>query len=435
MENNKILGLNSDQLKEFYPFHFILDDKLKILQMGNVLEKLMPNNALQSEAKQFFEIIKPSHIDAFEEFVEHKNTIIIVQLKTKKLRIKGQVACFNEHNYTLFIGSPQVNDIAQLKEMGLTILDFPIHDSVSDYLFLIQTKNTILQDNKKLIEQLSNQKKELIELNKSLEAKVKFRTNELENNLIKLQDTQSQLIQSEKMASLGGMVAGIAHEINTPVGMALTGITHLKSETQELETLFQAQEMTQTNFEDFINDSIILNTSIANNLQKAANLVKSFKQVAVDQSSDEDREFNLKEYIEEILTSIQNETKKTKHNIIVEIPSDIRINSNPGAFSQIITNFIMNSIIHAFDKDEIGEIKISASFENNILTLIYKDNGKGLTKEGKNKIFDPFYTTNRGGGGSGLGMNIVFNIITQKLNGTIAILSEIGDGIEFKITI
>ncbi len=257
---------------------------------------------------------------------------------------------------------------------------------------------------------------------------------ELKEKIVEIKNSEKKLIESEKMAGLGGMVAGIAHEINTPVGIALTGITHLNDETKILQKLFEEENLGKEDFISYLESSMTLNYSIQNNLTKAADLVKSFKQVAVDQSSDEDRKFYLKAYVDEILLSIYNETKKTKHKIIVDIDQDIQLKSNPGAFSQIITNFVMNSIIHAYEKDEVGEIKISAFLdENKMLCIFYQDNGKGLNQEQKEKIFDPFFTTKRGNGGSGLGMHIVYNLITSKLGGEIVVESEEGKGVLFKM--
>jgi len=193
--------------------------------------------------------------------------------------------------------------------------------------------------------------------------------------------------------------------------------------------------MTENSFRDYIGDTKDINKSITINLTKAANLIKSFKQVAVDQSSDEDREFNLKYYINEILESLHNKIKMTKHIVSIDINDKLVINNNPGAFSQIITNFIMNSIIHGFKDKEAGQINIKAHKEDSNLILVYKDNGIGLNDKAKEKIFDPFYTTNRSGGGSGLGMNIVFNIVTQKLNGTIKLNSQKNNGLEFILNI
>jgi len=227
------------------------------------------------------------------------------------------------------------------------------------------------------------------------------------------------------------MVAGVAHEINTPVGMALTGITHLYEESENLEKLFNEGKLSEEDFREYLQNAKILNQSIQNNLTKAAELVKSFKQVAVDQSSDEERTFYLKEYINEILLSLHNELKKTNHQVHVNIDPKIKLHSNPGAFSQIFTNFIVNSLIHGFEDIKAGEIVISASVNEDNLEIIYSDNGKGLNAEQKEKIFEPFFTTKRGKGGSGLGMNIVYNLIHGKLGGDIRVESNEGEGVKF----
>jgi signal transduction histidine kinase len=295
--------------------------------------------------------------------------------------------------------------------------------------FIIQYSNyqSFFRD-RELKQLKANELKKSYNTLKELNQELKKKYDELENS-------KERLVESEKMASLGGMVAGVAHEINTPVGMALTGTSHLNDEIKELLKQYEEKELSENSFKEFINGSQTLCKSIENNLVKAANLVKSFKQVAVDQSSNENRKFNLKDYIDEILLSIHNETKKRKHKIIVDIDDNIILNSNPGAFSQIVTNFIMNSFIHAFGDDEIGEIKISAIVKDNHLHFIYEDNGKGLDEKQKAKIYDPFFTTNRANGGSGLGMNIVYNLVTAKLSGKIKIESEIGHGVRFLIDI
>ena len=268
--------------------------------------------------------------------------------------------------------------------------------------------------------ELKNSYNELAKLNEKLEDKI-----------VKIRKSEAKLVESEKMASLGGMVAGIAHEINTPVGMALTGITHLFEEGENLEKLFVSERLSEEEFKSYLETNKTLNQSIQNNLTKAAELVKSFKQVAVDQSSDEIREFNLKEYMEEILLSLHNEIKKTKHKVILDIDSSIRLNSNPGVFSQIFTNFIVNSFFHGFENKEEGEIKITASVNDKNLKIVYQDNGKGLNHEQKQKIFEPFFTTKRGKGGSGLGMNIVYNLVNSKLDGSLEVESEEGRWIKF----
>ncbi len=168
---------------------------------------------------------------------------------------------------------------------------------------------------------------------------------------------------------------------------------------------------------------------ISINLQKTAHLVKSFKQVAVDQSTEEKRKFNLKDYLNEVLFSLSPITQKTNLSIILNCDENLVINSYPGAFSQVISNLIINSIRHGYKEKQVGTILIIAS------KYIYKDDGCGISKENLEKIFDPFFTTNRKAGGTGLGLNIIQNIIVKNLNGTITCMSEKNHGVEFTIKI
>jgi len=266
--------------------------------------------------------------------------------------------------------------------------------------------------------------------------------NELENSnetlqstIQNLKQTQNQLIDAEKMASLGSLVAGVAHEINTPIGIGLTGISHLEELTKEINKQYTNGKMTKNEFEEYLYNSKDLSFLIHRNLEKAAGLVRSFKQVAVDQSSEEKRNFNLNKYLAEILQSIHSVTKKSNIKIDISCANDIRINSYPGAYSQIITNLIMNSLIHGFKEKEKGNISINITKENRDLKILYTDNGKGIKKENISKIFDPFFTTNRDNGGSGLGLNIIYNIIVSKLNGSIKCISQEQQGVEFIIII
>lgn len=308
--------------------------------------------------------------------------------------------------------------------------------TVSALSHLISVTSAELQElNEDLEEKVYLKTAELENLNKDLEEKIKEETAKVQEQYKVLVDAQKSMIENEKYASLGTLVAGVAHEINTPVGLSLTGITHIQDELKKLEQAFNSQEMTESDFTNFVSETKLLAKSINTNLIKAAHLVKSFKQVAVDQSSEQDRHFNLYEYIDEILVSLHNKIKLTKIKIEVEIDDTLVIKSNPGSFSQIITNLIMNSLFHAYDKDDSGRIQIKTSLENNNLVLLYSDDGKGMDSDTKSKIFDPFFTTNRSEGGSGLGMNIIYNIVTRKLNGKIHLESTLGEGTRFTFKI
>ncbi|MGR3220235.1 MAG: trifunctional serine/threonine-protein kinase/ATP-binding protein/sensor histidine kinase [Candidatus Anammoxibacter sp.] len=262
----------------------------------------------------------------------------------------------------------------------------------------------------------------------TLENRVRERTEELKQR-------QGQLVESEKMAALGRLVAGVAHEINTPVGIGVTASSTLKTKTDQISKLYKGDELTSSDFEKFINNMAEGSNIILKNLKKASDLIGSFKQIAVDQSSETKRWFNLKEYIHEIFISLTPKLKNTKIKTEVECSDNISLNNYPGVFSQIITNFIMNSLQHGFDESDEGCINIKCRVEGHSLILCYSDNGKGMTKNVLNKIFDPFFTTNRQAGGSGLGMYIIYNLVTQKLNGKIKCDSEEGKGVLFEINI
>ena len=283
---------------------------------------------------------------------------------------------------------------------------------------------------------------EIRELNENLEYKVDSRTkqlqvtnSELEDSMMKLKQTQKHLIESETMAGLGGLVAGVAHEINTPVGLSLTGITYFMDLSKNIKSLYDEDNLSEDEFDKYIRDANELAKSININLVKTADLVKSFKQVAVDQSSEAKRIFNLYSYIKDTLLSIRNVTKKSSVTIKIDCPDDLEVKSYPGVISQIITNLVLNSFLHAYDKGDKGEIFIgmAAGKIKDEYIFTYKDDGKGISEKNLKKIFDPFFTTNREKGGSGLGMSIIYNLITTKLKGGITCESEINVGTKFVI--
>jgi DNA-binding LacI/PurR family transcriptional regulator/signal transduction histidine kinase len=256
---------------------------------------------------------------------------------------------------------------------------------------------------------------------------------ELSRTLNILKETQEKLIQSEKMSVIGNLVAGISHEINTPIGISVTAASHLDEITRNISGLYAMNNMKKSDFEKYLKTAEELSGMILNNLQKAHELIGSFKQVTVDQSTEERRIFNVKEYLDQILLSLKPALKKTDLAIEVKCPDNLELLSFPGAFYQIITNFLMNSVIHGYDKGQKGNIIIEISVENNQAMLEYADDGKGISPAIIDKIFDPFFTTKRGQGGTGLGLHVVYNIVSQKLNGSIKCTSSVGKGATFKV--
>lgn len=245
-----------------------------------------------------------------------------------------------------------------------------------------------------------------------------------------LEITQKQLVEREKMASLGGLVAGVAHEINTPVGVSLTAATHLAAETKKVQSSFEAQTLNAEDLQHYIDTASECSALISSNANRASDLIRSFKQVAVDQTGDQQRRFNLRQYIDEVVLSLRPHYKKTKHKIVVDCPDDITLDTRPGPLAQIFTNLIVNSIIHGFENMDQGKITIKAARHGtDWVAFEYSDNGQGVTPEVREKIFDPFFTTKRSGGGSGLGMMIVYNAITRQLQGEVEISSRPKSGL------
>ena len=250
-----------------------------------------------------------------------------------------------------------------------------------------------------------------------------------------LQETQENLVQAEKMAALGGLVAGVSHEINTPVGITLTSASFLNEETHKVMSLYQQGELSSDELEAYFDNAKQSTELMTINCHRAADLIQSFKQVAVDQTSDNQREFNLKTYLEEVLVSLRPALKNRLIHVELNCPNDLDILGFPGAISQIMTNFIMNSLMHGFEQNQKGEIKLNISnLPDNKIEFRYNDNGKGIPSEIQNKIFDPFFTTQRGNGGSGLGLNLVYNIVYQTLKGTLHVHSVESEGTTFIIT-
>lgn len=256
-----------------------------------------------------------------------------------------------------------------------------------------------------------------------------------EQALRELKATQASLIQAEKMASLGQLVAGVAHEVNTPIGITITGASQLQSLMEELERQHAAGALRRSDFQRFLTDGQEMANLILANCTRAANLVQSFKLVAVDQSSDERRCFLLREYIEELLRSLHPTYKNRQGlQILVDCPEEIELDGYPGALSQILTNLIMNALIHALEPEEPGTITISARLaDRKTVELSVADTGHGIPPDVLPKIFDPFFTTRRGSGGSGLGLHIVYNLVTSRLYGTIAVDSTPGRGTRFTL--
>ncbi|MEA3404905.1 MAG: MHYT domain-containing protein [Pseudomonadota bacterium] len=297
---------------------------------------------------------------------------------------------------------------------------------ITSFMFIIYEQG---QDTKRA-------QKELETLNANLEQLVEERTQEIQQTLNKLQTTQELLIENEKMASLGGLVAGVAHEVNTPLGVGLTSSTLLKDQIHHLNGLYETQKLTQTALADFLSQSQKTCQILEENIHKAANLISSFKQLAVDQSHDEQIfRFNVYDTLYSSLVSLNHELKSKNIRGVISCDKALQAHTHAGALSQIATNLIMNSAMHAFDENSLDpqlNFEVTPAADNQI-EIKFFDNGKGMTQDVINKAFDPFFTTKRGQGGSGLGLHLVYNLVTRTLKGKITIHSEVEQGTTFTI--
>ena len=252
-----------------------------------------------------------------------------------------------------------------------------------------------------------------------------------EATLRELQNVQASLIRSEKLASLGGLVSGVAHEINTPVGVTLTAASQLLELTAELVDAYRAGGLKKSQLDSFVDACAEGAQLIVGNARRAAELVQSFKQVAVDRTSDERRSFDLKTYVREVLMSLRPHLRQQHHRITVHCPNSVELDGYPGALSQVLTNLVMNALLHGFEGRTDGLIVISVQADGDRVELIFEDNGCGIPSEHQDRVFEPFFTTKRGAGGSGLGLNIVYNIVNRTLGGSIVLDSVAGRGTRF----
>jgi signal transduction histidine kinase len=252
--------------------------------------------------------------------------------------------------------------------------------------------------------------------------------------LAELRETQTNLIQAEKLASLGQLVAGVAHEINTPLGVALTTSTALDREVGNLGDRIQAGRMSRSEFSGALSRLTEGSRLLLSNLTRAIDLVYSFKQVAADQASGERRRFDMRTWLDELLTSLGPVLRKSGHEVSVECPDELTLDTYPGSLAQVLTNLVMNAIVHAYPQGRTGHLAIRVrQLDPSSLRLTFADDGLGIAPEHLGKIFDPFFTTGRDRGGTGLGLHIVYNLVTAKLQGSIDVESVPGEGTRFTI--
>lgn len=337
---------------------------------------------------------------------------------------------FQQNNPPMIIKRTAANDdeidfmIATVNRMCLELS--------SSYAIVVESQKQLaraLDDKQVLLEQETRFKEDL-------EVMVKERTQKLEDTLLELKATQASMIESEKMASLGALVTGVAHEINTPLGICITSSSFVSSEVEQILRNYEAGELQESTFTESMSNISKSVELLVSNLQKSALLVSSFKQVAVDQSDRSISKFFIKEHLDKLMLSLSHELSKHYAEVEVKCDDKLAIESYPSAYIQIFTNMVSNSLNHGFENwDKERRILINIYKHDADLIIDYRDTGKGIPEDVKGRVFEPFVTTKRGIGGTGLGANIIYNTVSQLLHGKIECCDENTVGARFIITV
>lgn len=400
--------------------HYILDKdgqimtKVEKIEVSGTMKKII-SNALEKKTQYY-------------QFRDRKNNILVCAYQPIKLPGKS-----DPWSVIVFQKQADYETMATLVAMFLLLITFCIFIT-----FRLINKNVlspvlkIQQDMARIAEG---------ELDVKIDMPPSNELGELAGDINKMVESlkihQQRLDEDEKMASLGSLVAGVAHEINTPLGIGVTTSSYMQKVNDDSrralsEGRFSKKDL--VNYMETMDDSLEL---LQFNLERGSRIIQSFKRIAVDQSSEEKEEFNVLQYINGVVLSLVHEYKRSNHTIEVLCDEDLVLYSYPGVFAQILTNFIINSVTHAFSGIENGKMTISACMERQTghFILIYSDNGCGISEEHKQNLFKPFFTTSRKLGGSGLGLSVVHSLVTKKLGGEIAVEEREGNGLSFRITI
>ncbi|MEO5378277.1 MAG: ATP-binding protein [Magnetococcus sp. DMHC-6] len=395
----------------------------------------------ENNGKKFYAIFRPLHqfgwsialIKSEQEMLEGQTSLMRIKTYSTinmlvTLTIAGMVVFF----MTLYLTKPlnKLAETAQRIADGDMEATFPIR--------LQEGEVGVLAGHLARMKERLQQHQIDLEIMVQLRTKTLIETNaRLAKTVQELGQTREELIRSEKMASLGRLVAGFAHEINTPIGISIGTVSNIPVTVQRLKEMFlNAEEVDGELLDQRLNHLVEVSNLALSSLTRAADLVSRFKRTSVDQSTEEEHLINLREVIADVIVSVSNRFKKTKIDIHNECPSNINIISYPGVIAQILTNFFMNSLLHGFDNGaKSGVIEVTAQIDLNSkqVGLYYQDNGNGMRPETLMRIFEPFVTTARKSGGTGLGMYICYNLVTNQLKGEIQCGSHPGEGVALNI--
>lgn len=460
------LSLTPELFSKLFPFYVVLNYNQEILQAGEVIQRISPIELLGSRFDQHFYINRPKIACEIELIKKHEKSLFLLQSAHNGMHLKGQMICLSDPEVVLFVGSPWVTDTKSLEPLGLKLKDFAIHDPVVDFLFLLQSQNTALADTKKLASELTKQRSQLqsaLQIKENLATIAEAQAHKLEKTLTDLQKAQTQLVQTEKMSSLGQLVAGVAHEINNPVSFISGNLQYAETYIKDLVEIIQLyqkyyQEPLPLELRQYLEESDLgftlkdlpkLLQSMRVGCDRIRDIVTSLRTFSrLDEA--EVKPFNIHDGIDSTLMILQSKLRADSHRPAIEIIKNYGnlplVECNGGQLNQVFMNLISNAIdaleSHNAQRS-LAEIQISPSkisittkvTEANHVLICIADNGNGMTDEVRARLFDPFFTTKPIGKGTGLGLSISYQVVVDKHNGAFWCESEPGKGAAFWIEI
>ncbi|WP_414514390.1 sensor histidine kinase [Nostoc sp. PCC 9305] len=458
------LTLSPELLAKAFPFHFAFNCNREIVQAGDVYGRICPEALVGKLIEQHFQINRPKILVDFDAISKQSRALFILEFLHNGMLLKGQMMYQPEEEVIFFLGSPWITDTTSLAPLGIKLKDFAIHDPIVDFLFLLQAQNTALADAKKLTSELKQQRAQLrsaLQIKENLAEIAEAQSKKLEKSLRELQQTQAQLVQAEKMSSLGQLVAGVAHEINNPVNFIYGNLKYAKDYTQCLLNLVHLYQQFYDNpvsdiqkyikeIElDFLLDDLpkILN-SMEVGAERISEIVLSLRNFSrLDEA--EKKRVDIHQGLDSTLLILQSRFKDSVDHPEIKVVKNYGdlplVDCYAGQLNQVFMNIISNAI-DALDNYDSRRAIAEIHTNPNIITITTEvietncviriaDNGSGITEAVKERLFDPFFTTKPVGKGTGLGLSISYQIIVDKHGGTLRCISEPGQGTEFWIEI
>jgi two-component system, NtrC family, sensor kinase len=447
-----------------FPFHFVFNRDLEIVQAGEVLQRINFGALIGSPVDQHFQISRPKVAVDFEAIKKQVRSLFLLESVHSGMQLKGQMMYLEEQDIIFFLGSPWVTETSSLAPLGLKLKDFAIHDPVVDFLFLLQAQHTALAETKKLTEELTKQRSQLrsaLQIKENLAEIAEAQARKLEKTLKDLQSTQTQLIQTEKMSSLGQLVAGVAHEINNPVNFIHGNIKHAKDYAQSILNLLSLYQKTypdptpelvelmqDLDIEFLLKDFPKILNSMHLGTERIKEIVLSLRNFSrLDEA--EMKSVDIHEGLESTLLILRNRlslSNSSEVEIIKNYGDLPVIDCYAGQLNQVFMNLISNAIdaLEEYNEKRSYEemrhnpsqitITTEASADGSVLVHI-ADNGPGIPEAVQTRLFDPFFTTKPVGKGTGLGLSISYQIVVEKHHGNLTCISEVGKGTTFRIEI